>query len=220
MLRLLCLASLLTVVAAAESPDAPRDLLADHTLAAWELVTLQTAPGSAAKICTFQADGSLAVAGKPVSYLATKAAFTHYRLHLEWRWPANAAKNSNSGILLHISGGPTAGTAWPVCFQAQLKPAHAGDLLPMNGARFAEKLSTAPDAKTPQLDRTTPADPEKALGEWNSCDVLARDGSIEIRVNGVPANRVTRCTPASGRIGIQLEGTPFELRNLRLEPLP
>jgi hypothetical protein len=43
---------------------------------------------------------------------------------------------------------------------------------------------------------------------------------IEVAINGVKQNRVTGCTPASGRIGLQLEGTPFELRNVRLETLP
>lgn len=217
-----CLVALvsLAAIARAAPPSPPVELLAGRSLAAWELVTAPATTADVAKVCTFNADGSLAVAGKPVSYLATRASFTNFRLHVEWRWPKDAAKNSNSGVLLHIVGGPTGGTAWPVCFQAQLKLARAGDLLPMNGAKFAEKLSTPPDAKTPQLDRTNPANPEKPLGEWNSYDVTCRAGAIEVSVNGVLANRVTACDPAAGRIGIQLEGTPFELRNVRVEPLP
>src|SRR6185369_4489547 len=104
------------------------------------------------------------------------------------------------------------------CFQAQMKLTRAGDLLPMNGGKFAEKLTTPPDAKTPQLDRSNPADPEKPLGEWNSYDIVCRGDTIEVSVNGVLENKITRCEPATGRIGIQLEGTPFELRNVRIEP--
>ncbi len=219
MKRFLVTLALFATFARAETPTPAVDLLADKSLAAWELVTLPATPAKIDAVCKFNADGSLAVAGKPVSYLATKAAYKNFRLHAEWRWPTNAAKNSNSGVLLHIAGGPTAGTAWPVCFQAQMKLTRAGDLLPMQSAKFAERLTTPPDAKTPQLDRANPADPEKPIGELNSYDIVCRDGTIEVRVNGVLENKVTASDPAEGKIGIQLEGTPFELRHVRIEPL-
>ncbi len=219
MKRFLLALVLIASFARAASPKAPLDLLNGKALAAWELVTLPTTHAAIGDLCTFHADGSLAVVGKPVSYLATKVAYENFRLHAEWRWPANAAKNSNGGVLLHIGSGPTNGTAWPVCFQMQLKPTRAGDMLPMNGGKFAEKLSTPPEAKTPQLDRTQTASSEKPVGEWNSCDIVCRDGTIEVTVNGVLQNKVTACEPASGKIGFQLEGTPYELRNVRVEPL-
>lgn len=210
--------ALLAPLARAETPVASRDLLAGKSLSAWELVTLPANPGELSTACTFNADGSLAVAGKPVSYLASKASFENFKLHAEWRWPANAAKNSNGGVLLNFTGGPTNGTAWPACFQMQLKLGRAGDMLPMNGATFAEKLSTPPDAKTPQLDRKGEGN-EKPLGEWNSCDIICRGDTIEVTVNGVQQNKITKCVPAAGKIGFQLEGTPFELRNVRVTPL-
>ena len=219
--------ALLVAVAIAETPKKSLDLLAGKDLSAWELVTLPAlslsngpaTPAAIAAVCKFNADGSLAVAGQPVSYLGTNVSYENFHLHAEWRWPKDAAKNSNGGVLLHITGGPTAGTAWPVCFQAQMKLTRAGDVLPMNGAKFAEKLSTPPDAKTPQFDRIGAADPEKPLGEWNSYDIVCRDGTIEITVNGVRQNKISKCEPATGKIGFQLEGTPFELRNVRIEPL-
>ena len=216
---LLPLLAVAVAVARAETPKKSLDLLAGKDLAALELVTLPATPAEIGAVCKFNADGSLAVAGQPVSYLATKASYENFHLHAEWRWPKDAAKNSNGGVLLNIAGGPTAGTAWPVCFQAQMKLTRAGDVLPMNGAKFAEKLSTAPGAATPLLERTGKADPEKPLGEWNSYDIVCRDGAIEITVNGVLQNKISKCEPATGKIGFQLEGTPFELRNMRIEPL-
>lgn len=188
-------------------------------LSGWELVTLPTTPAEITPSWRYTPSGVLTLTGKPVSYLATKASYQNYRLHVEWRWPADAAKNSNSGILLHIASGPTNRSAWPVCFQMQLKPTRVGDLLPMADAKFAEKLTTAPDAKTPQRDRLA-ADSEKPLGEWNACDILCVDGTLEVRVNGVLQNKLTQLSPSSGRIGLQLEGTPFEVRNVRLSSLP
>jgi hypothetical protein len=208
--------TLSAVIARAETPRQAVSLLGLNDLTAWVFVSASSGNLSAA--CKQNPDGSLAVLGKPVGYLATKIAYENYQLHAEWRWPVNAAKNSNSGVLLHLTGGPANGTAWPACLQMQLKPTRAGDLLPMHTAKFGEKLSTTPDAKTPQLDRRA-ADSEKPLGEWNSCDIVCRGTTIEITVNGVVQNRVTLCTPATGRIAFQLEGTPFELRNVRLAPL-
>ena len=44
-------------------------------------------------------------------------------------------------------------------------------------------------------------------------------GTIEVAINGVPQNRITNAKPAEGRIGFQLEGAPYELRNVTLEKL-
>lgn len=210
-------ALLLTLAAGsfcAAASTTPLELLNRKDLAAWEFVTMPAT--DVASVCHYTADGVLAVAGKPVGYLATKRSFDNYRFHAEWRWPANAAKNSNSGILLHIASGPK-DRQWPVCFQMQTKPGRAGDLLPMAGAVFAEKLSTPPEAKTPQLDRR--GDSEKPVGEWNVCDIVCRNGVIEVTLNGVLQNKVTDANPGAGKVGFQLEGTPYELRNVVLTPL-
>ena len=187
-------------------------LLNGHDLAGWELLT---SPGAEiGAVCRVNPDGTLAVAGQPLGYLATVETYRNYRLHAEWRW---TGRPGNGGVLVHISSGPK-DRVWPLCVQIQLKHGNAGDLLPMAGAAFAEPLSTAPGAKTPQLNHASP-DSEKPAGEWNSCDIVCQNDTIEVRINGVRQNRVTGCAPHEGRIGFQLEGTPFELRNVRLTPL-
>jgi Domain of Unknown Function (DUF1080) len=214
----LCLPFCLVVSACAATPAKSVDLFSGKDFAGLEFISTPATDLKA--VCMLQPDGVIAVAGKPVGYLATTASYENYRLHVEWRWPADAAKNSNSGVLLHIASGPVNGTAWPVCFQMQQKLTRAGDLLPMGGdAKFAEKLTTAPGARTPQLDRQQPSS-EKPLGEWNACDIVCRAGAIEVTINGVLQNKVTQSSPAKGPVGFQLEGTPYELRNVRLEPLP
>lgn len=171
-------------------------------------------------VCTRQADGVIAVSGSPIGYIATTTVYENYKLHVEWRWPADAAKTSNSGVLLHVGPAPVKGTQWPVCFQMQTKPTRAGDILPMGGeAKFIEKLSTPPGAGTPMLNRQPVDSSEKPLGQWNSCDITCRAGVIEVTINGVFQSKVSQCTPAKGLIGLQLEGTPYDLRNVRLEPL-
>lgn len=216
---LVIVASLLTAFGAApflRADPPPLTLFNGTDLTGWSLVTPDGT--DIAKVCHVTADGAMAVAGKPIGYLLSDARYPNYRLHVEWRWPVGSAKNCNSGILVDLVGGPVDRKTWPVCIQVQTKNTRAGDLLPMAGATFAEPLSTPPGAPTPQLNRRE-ASSEKPLGEWNTCDVVCRDGTIECTVNGVLQNRVTGCNPASGGIGIQLEGFPYELRNIWLNPL-
>ena len=219
MSRFLSSLTILTCTAAlvrAEAPAKSVDLFNGQDLSGWEYVTPDKT-ATLATVCTVKPDGVLAVAGKPVGYLTTKDSYRNYRLHVEYRWPADAAKNSNGGVLLHIASGPIDRDTWPLSLQAQTKLTRFGDLLPMAGATFAEPLTSAP-GKTQQLDRQKP-DSEKPLGEWNTIDVVCRGDTVEVSINGVAQNRVTGSKPAAGQIGFQLEGQPYELRNVRLTPL-
>jgi hypothetical protein len=209
------------IVAASWTGDASRRLSSDGQEAAgtlsagfagWDFVT--DPPAEIGQVCSVRADGVIAVAGSPIGYIATKASHHDFRLHAEWRW---AARPGNGGVLVHISTGPK-DRQWPVCVQVQWKNTAVGDLLPMAGASFAEPLSTPPGAKTPQLDHSAP-DSERPVGEWNTCDVVCRAATIEVTVNGVRQNRVSGLSVAEGKVGFQLEGTPFELRNVSIVPL-
>ena len=199
----------ITLAAAEPVPAKAKQLLTSPELAGWEAVAAE--PVTVAKMARLRADGVLAVAGKPVGYLVTKEAFRNYRLHLEYRW---SGKGGNSGILVHISPGPV-DRVWPTCFQVQMKVGRVGDLLPMAAAKCAELI---PTEQVKQRDRLA-ADSEKPVGEWNVCEVVCRDGRLDCLVNGVLQTRVTGCSPEAGRVGVQLEGVPYELRAVWIEPL-
>jgi hypothetical protein len=177
-----------------------------------DLVSTPAAP--LADVWQPRSDGIIVVAGKPSGFIATRDTYTDYRLHVEWRWPG---KPGNGGVLLHVASGPKDGV-WPLSLQVQTKHGAAGDLLPMAGASFTEPLTSAPGAY-PAIKAHTAPDSERAPGEWNSMDVLVRGGCVDVTINGVAQNGVTFAQPATGRIGFQLEGTPYELRNLRVERL-
>jgi len=198
--------------AGAQAPPALVSASGALNLAFWELVSVPPLPIS--DVCTEKGSGVVAVTGTPTSYIATLGTFRNYRLHAEWRW---SGKPGNGGVLVHISSGPK-DRQWPISYQIQLKNTAVGDLLPMAGASFGEPLSTPPGAATPLLGRSA-ADSERPAGEWNSCDIMCRDDTIEVVINGVVQNRVTRCALTEGRVGFQLEGTPFELRNVSITPL-
>ena len=165
-------------------------------------------------VCT-QSNGTLSVVGKPTGYLQTKRSYKNFRLVLDWRWTGKAG---NSGVLLHIASGPLDRNLWPRCLQVQLKHNQAGDLLPMAGASFKEPLSVAPAGSPAQFTHLA-ADSERAVGEWNHCDIVCKEGEVEVSINGVRQSRVTGCDPAEGHVGLQLEGAPYEIRLAQIEEL-
>jgi len=194
---------------AATASAGAADMFKDRSFSGWELRTEPAA--TIASVFSVKEDGVIASAGLPLGFLASTATYRNYRLHVEWRWPG---KTGNGGVLLHISPGPM-DRVWPLSQQIQTKFGSVGDVLPMAGASFAEPLT----GDKPPLKAHTAASSERPAGEWNSADIVSRDGVIEVTVNGVLQNRVTKAAPAEGRIGFQLEGTPYELRNIGLTPL-
>jgi hypothetical protein len=208
-------AALLFVTSAsvhAASPNQSTALLNGKDSAGWEFITQPAA--DIATVCKYNADGSVVVAGKPLGFLATKASYENYHLHAEWRWNGQPG---NSGILVHIASGPK-DRQWPICHQVQTKNKAVGDLIPMAGATFAEPFTTPPGAN-PSFRAHSGADSEKPAGEWNVADIVCRGDTIEVTINGVAQNRVTKVSPAAGQVGFQLEGVGYEIRNVRLEPL-
>ena len=195
----------------ARTPAHPLVLLSGKDLTGWEYIT----PGkeAIATVCHLLPDGVLAVDGKPNGYLQFAGSYENYRLHAEWRWPGKAG---NSGVLLHISSGPV-DRIWPTCFQMQMKLTRAGDMLPMAGAASLPSRFRPIPRRPSSIVGPTAA--RKPLGEWNSCDIVCRGDTIEVTLNGVLQNKVTKCLPASGQVGFQLEGIAYELRNVRIEPL-
>jgi hypothetical protein len=198
----------LTAISLATTSVQGESLFNGSDLNGWEIVTANAV--SATDICHYAAGGSLAVAGKPVGFLCTKATYHDFRLQVEWRWPD---KPGNSGVLVHITSGPK-DRAWPECYQIQLKHRAAGDLLPMAGATFAEPLTSPPGTTAIRAHQRT--DSEEAPGRWNCCDIVCKGDTITVTINGVVQNQVTGCSAAAGRVGFQLEGAPYELRHVQI----
>lgn len=196
--------------AAAES-SAPLSLFNGRDFAGWEWVVTPSAPIEQA--LRYGPDGVVILAGKPTSFLQTTATHRNYALHVEWRWPG---ATGNGGVLVHITSGPK-DRQWPLSIQVQTKFGSVGDVLPMAGAAFREELD--PKSKTPQrLHLATNS--ERPAGEWNEADIICRDGTIAVTINGVVQNGVTGSEPDRGHIGFQFEGVSYEVRNVRLTALP
>jgi hypothetical protein len=216
MKKLLLLPLLILALPGAESTRLP--LWNGRDLAGWKIFLNDPAVAPAK---TWSATGGVLRldAGKVNGYIRTEKDFSHYRLHVEWRWPAlssaegakDAPASANSGVLLHVHGPDT---IWPVCFEAQLRTGNAGQVIGM-GVNIPDVPVQNNRTRSPRLAEPS----ERPLGEWNTYEITCRADTIEVLVNGVRQNFVGKLPVATGAIALQMEGHPVEFRNVWLEPL-
>jgi hypothetical protein len=154
--------------------------------------------------------------GRPNGYLRTKADYSNYKLHVEWRW---VGEPTNSGVLLHTTG---ENKLWPQSIEAQLMHQNAGDFvtiqtgsaITVNGKRHTPSSERFYKIIAKQHDSS-----ENPPGEWNSYDIVCKEDTIQLTVNGVLQNTATESTLTSGAICLQSEGSPIEFRNITITPL-
>lgn len=166
-------------------------------------------------------NGNINCKGKPAGYLRTVEEYSNYKLHVEWRW---VAEPTNSGILLHCTGEDKIrkGMAWPICIEAQLKHGQAGDFVTIqDGAAITVdgKRYASVEDKPINIIAKQGEDSEKPAGQWNCYDIVCKDDTIEIAVNGQVQNYATQASLTSGSICLQSEGSEIEFRNIVLERL-
>jgi len=153
-------------------------------------------------------DGILRCTGNPNGYIRTTRVYSDYHLIFDWRWPESGG---NSGVLIHIH---EPDEVWPKSIEGQMQHEHAGDFWVIGGTSFKEHTDPVNRRVTKQE-----AHSERPVGEWNHYEVISRGDSIQLIVNGVLQNVATQCTVQSGYIGWQSEGTPIELRGIKLKAL-
>ncbi|OPZ69183.1 MAG: hypothetical protein BWY83_02066 [bacterium ADurb.Bin478] len=156
-------------------------------------------------------DGVLRCSGKPTGYIRTRASFSDYHLHLEWRW---VKEGGNSGVLLHCQGPDQ---VWPHCIEAQLKSGDAGDLVLIGPGEITVAGKTYKNDRPFLIIANQKDDIENPVGEWNSYDIVCRGQSIICSVNGVEVNRGEKAFADAGPIALQSEGAAIEFRAIWLE---
>ena len=150
-------------------------------------------------------NGVITIAGQPFGYMITDGVYGNYTLHVEWRWVDEPA---NSGIFVLAEPGDG---LWPRCAEVNLMAGHAGDMIASGGSAFEE----LPEGR---FLRTTVESPEKPAGEWNTAEIICKGNFIQAYVNGVLMNEA-HFDRTEGRIALQSEGGPLEVRNVFLVPV-
>ncbi|MGB1706895.1 MAG: 3-keto-disaccharide hydrolase [Rubripirellula sp.] len=57
-------------------------------------------------------------------------------------------------------------------------------------------------------------------GQWNHYYVRAINGEVRLWVNGEEVSGGTGCSPSTGYLCLESEGSPIEFRGLRIRELP
>ena len=178
---------------------------------------------------TWKEDGLLSCTGQPVGVIRTKKEFTNFELVLEWRHNKPAG---NSGVFVwakpdSIKALEEGKGSLPQGIEVQvLDLAYGGehpedwytshgDVFPV-GAKMTPFPPTSPDG-----GRSFPsAKTTKGHGEWNHYYIRAINGEIRLWVNGTEVSGGNNCSPATGFLCLESEGSPIDFRNLRIHELP
>ena len=154
-------------------------------------------------------DGVITITGQPFGYMYTDKSYGDYQLHVEWRWVEEAA---NSGLFLNTRPGSE---LWPYCAEVNFQAGRAGDMISSGGSAFEELKESGGRFKPSPVQGSA----ENPAGEWNFADVVNDGGHITATINGVLKNEATMIDCTEGRIALQSEGGPLEIRNLYIIPL-
>jgi hypothetical protein len=190
------------------TPTKRIDLFNGKDFTGWEFTSRGDAPAAETWSVT---NGVIHCTGQPYCYARTETPYRDYKLTVEWRFVKIVPKADNSGIFVQITGPDK---VWPACIEVQGQHGKQGDLR-MNGGATADKHDTAETKNADALALSN----EKPPGEWNTFEVECRGDSITLVTNGKWMNRISRCRPSSGAIGIQSEGGEIEVRKIYIEPL-
>lgn len=158
-------------------------------------------------------EGMIETVGVPMGYLRTKKEFENYKLHVEWRYPE---ESTNSGVFVHVTGPDL---LWVSHYQGQLKYRDAGDFIVHgvgNSATLRDTVYTSTEDVKPLIPKMNPTN-EKPAGEWNTYEIICKNNTIELYVNGLLQNVATNCSVTKGGIGFQAEGSKIQFRNIWVE---
>jgi hypothetical protein len=205
--------SLLALIVAVSCTDQKEYLFNGENLDNWTIFVED--PNINPEEFFYVKDGMIETVGVPRGYLRTRKEYENYHLHVEWRYPEEP---TNSGIFVHTSGPDL---IWPAHYQGQLKYKNAGDFI-VHGvgekATLRDTVYTSAKDSKPLIPKERTSN-EKEAGEWNSYDIICRDNTVELIVNGLPQNEATNCSLTKGNIGLQAEGSKIQFRNLWVKML-
>jgi len=156
-------------------------------------------------------EGVISCTGKPFGYLMTQQSYANYRLHVDYRW-SGESENMNSGIFIHKSGADD--FFLPKAIETQLKKGSAGDFVLLSKAT----LNGVENPGNKSIKKMAESS-EKAVGEWNSVEIVVKGATIRSTINGTLQNEGREIYTDAGNICLQSEGGAIEFRNITIEPL-
>mgnify|MGYP002619637028 CR=1 FL=1 len=179
-------------------------------------------------------DGVIYCTGEPIGVIRTTEKFTNFELVMEWRHMKFAG---NSGLFLWMIDESLEGLEpgkLPHGIEVQIldlgyaeqyeeRTGSPGDWFTTHGDVFPVGEATMDPFPpvSPNGQRSFPSkDLTKGVGEWNHYYVRAINGEVRLWVNGEEVSGGNNCTPSTGYLALESEGSPIEFRGLRVRQLP
>lgn len=183
-----------------------------------------------------------------LGYLATEREYQDFHLHLEYRWGARrfVSWGPDSGVFIAVVGSDA---LWPRSLECQVAGTDTGSVYVFDRATIATTIDpgaaaptyrdggqpyVAPRLANPDFARIAHDTSVDSLTDWNTVDIVAAGGDLEIVVNGhttfrgsdlrqpdpdAPDDPARDIPLTRGRIAIQDEGNEIFYRNLEVEPV-
>ena len=115
-----------------------------------------------------------------------------------------ATLKGNSGLLVHIQ---PPHKVWPKCVEVQGMNADHGHIFAISGAKGKYSVDKAAQQKA-----------IKPVGEWNTTEVILKDGEITAKVNGTEVS-TGKGELTEGPFGLQSEGAEVFYRNVEIRQI-
>jgi len=194
-----------------------RSLLNGHDLTGWYPFLEKRTRGQDPEGIFRMENGVLHVKGSEFGYLATEESFANYHLRAEFKWgeqryaPREKTRR-DSGILYHFAASEP-DNVWPKSFECQVQEEDCGDVWCV-GTQLESPNRHLQEWAMNHIIRSENF--EHPRGEWNTIEIICRDGEIEHWVNGHLVNSGHDASVRAGSILLQSEGAEVFYRNLVL----
>ena len=159
----------------------------------------------------------LRCSGKPRGYLYTKQKYRNFTLRCDYRFlqtdslDPDKRELCNTGFLIYVT---EPHKQWPVSLEVQGRFDQMAAIKANGGAADPELLLH---------DEAAREQARSPVEEWNTIEIISRDGALSADLNGSPICRSAATDLVQGAIGVQSEDSPVEFRNLRIredQPAP
>ncbi|MFT4692943.1 MAG: hypothetical protein ACI9OD_005184 [Limisphaerales bacterium] len=173
-------------------------------------------------------NGILRVSGQHMAYLATKKGYGNYRLIAEFKWGKKTwdgkGRGRDAGLFFNATGEDKLFMKSQEC---QMLEGGTGDLCLISGADLTARGTSG----VKRFDRPGKGEwenrlgfrgedeIEKPLGEWNTVEIINRNGHVKLSVNGRVMVDGKKADPQSGKILIQSNNAELFYRRIDLHPL-
>ncbi len=166
-------------------------------------------------------EGMIRMYGSKAGYLMSDGQYENFKLAVEFRWNTDStftrkSNKMNSGVM-YLVPSDTPDELWPKGIQFQIKKGATGDFVLLKNTTIEINGETSKADKTVVVKRLV--DATKPLGEWNSLEVIVKDGVVQQKLNGKLVNKGENPSVSKGRILLQYEGYPIDFRKVMLKNL-